>query len=106
MIRKSEPNSESMSLLKNLVNRIIFVIKQKQKMYGEFAESFKNQIIKLMPEEMVLDLLNFGLKHVSYDTFALYCIFNCYNKFMIILPMHWDINNYYHDFKQIFFLKS
>lgn len=83
MIRRSEPNSDSMSLLKNLMNRIIFVIKQKQKMYGEFAESFKVQIIKLMPEEMVMDLLNFGLKHVSHDTFVLYCISSCYLKHLL-----------------------
>lgn len=76
MIRRNEPNSDSMILLKNLMNRIIFVIKQKQKMYGEFAESFKVQIIKLMPEEMVMDLLNFSLKHVSHDTLVLYCIFS------------------------------
>lgn len=76
MIRRNEPNSDSMILLKNLMNRIISVIKQKQKMYGEFTESFKVQIIKLMPEEMVMDLLNFSLKHVSRDTFVLYCIFS------------------------------
>ena len=78
MIHRSEPNSENIALLKNLINHIIFVIKQKHELYGEFSESFTAQIVKLMPQEILMLLLNFGLKNVSDKIFAFivhFCIF-------------------------------